>query len=87
MLACAQFSRYADPRLAGHGALPQDGQPWLPLSELLQTMLESGRLQLPWLEPTGFSDLRFAAPLPLPEAVTRECASRPVPSPGCCRTA
>lgn len=55
MLACAQFSRYADPRLAGHGALPQDGQPWLPLSELLQTMLESGRLQLPWLEPTGFS--------------------------------
>ena len=73
MLACAQFSRYADPRLAGHGALPQDGQPWLPLSELLQTMLESGRLQLPWLEPTGFSDLRFAAPLPLPEAVTREC--------------
>ena len=73
MLACAQFSRYADPRLAGHGALPQDGRPWLPLSELLQTMLESGRLQLPWLEPTGFSDLRFAAPLPLPEAVTREC--------------
>ena len=73
MLACAQFSRYADPRLAGHGALPQDGQPWLPLSELLQAMLETGRLQLPWLEPTGFSDLRFAAPLPLPAAVTREC--------------
>ena len=73
MLACAQFSRYADPRLAGHGALPPDGQPWLPLSEILQTMLESGRLQLPWLEATGFSDLRFAAPLPLPRGVTREC--------------
>ena len=73
MLACAQFSRYADPRLAGHGALPPDGRPWLPLSEILQTMLESGRLQLPWLEATGFSDLRFAAPLPLPRGVTREC--------------
>lgn len=73
MLACAQFSRYATPRLSGHGALPPEGLPWLPVSELLQTMLESGCLQLPWLAATGFSDLRFAAPLYLPQGVTREC--------------
>ena len=65
MLACAQFSRYADPRLAGHGALPPDGQPWLPLSEILQTMLESS---CPGWKPPAFPTCASRRPCPCPGA-------------------
>ena len=72
-LLCGEFSRFAEPALAEHGRDAATGWPWLPLSRALRALLDSVRLYLPWLQPAGFCDLRFGAPLPLPPGVTREC--------------
>jgi len=65
---CCHFSHYADATLAAHG-----NPPVLPMSRALQALLEGARLLLPGMEVNGLSDVRLAAPLPLPRGVTREC--------------
>ena len=72
-LLCGEFSRFAEPTLAGHGRDTATGWPWLPLSRGLRRLLDSVRLYFPWLREAGFCDLRFGPPLLLPPGVTREC--------------
>lgn len=72
-----QFSRFADRALAEYGA--QAGNclgediPQLPVCRSLEAMLESSRQCLPWLQVSGFCDLRFFDAPQLPPGVTREC--------------
>lgn len=74
--AC-HFSRYADPSLSSHGGqqgnLLGETDPVVPGSRGLEALFEGARLCLPWLQVTGFCDLRFFDAPSLPLGVTREC--------------
>lgn len=77
------FSIFAEPALARHGAwvpfpLAADPQnflasPWVPLSGLIDTFLDTASLMLPWLQATALSDIVLAGFPALPAGITREC--------------
>ena len=69
-----QFSRFADPELAQHGAwgAPADALGWLPFSRVLLALLQGARMLLPWLVVTGFTDVRFFSRPLLARGITRE---------------
>lgn len=74
-----QFSAYADPLLAQHGASPtgqsQDAviSPWLPMGHILKIVLEASRLTVPWLAPFAISDVHIHEFPLLPPGTVREC--------------
>lgn len=81
-----QFSAYGEPELAGHGSgspfsplnrfpaeRPFRNSPWLPVGRLLAAATQPGKILLPQLVPTGFSDIRILSLLALPDGITREC--------------
>lgn len=77
------FSHFKNPVLAGHGAnalfapcqpAMESAQAWLPLSQILETMVLASAVIAPWLKPVGFTDLHFLNFPELPEGITRECA-------------
>ncbi len=74
---CCHFSRFADPVLNDHGGCKGEyldrSDPWLPASYALTVLLEGARSVLPWLQPTGFCDIRFHHVPTLPPGITREC--------------
>lgn len=71
------YSRFVDTALATHGA--QSGNalgatvPTLPTCRSLSALLEGARQCLPWLEVSGFCDLRFFDAPEIAPGVTREC--------------
>lgn len=55
--------------------------PWLPVGNILKSMLVTGRLTAPWLHPCGFSDVRINNFPSLPDGITRECRSSAIATP------
>lgn len=74
-----QFSIFAEPALAVHGACDRatpadfDGSPWLPLGHILKSLLLASRLTVPWLAPLVLSDVHIHNFPFLPYGITREC--------------
>lgn len=75
-LFAPRYLRYLGPCAAG-ARRPQS----LPVSAALGALARGARLCLPWLVVTGFSDVRFFAPLALLPGITRECRLRARPRP------
>ena len=81
--AICQFSAYAAPALATHGANSAwsplgsageaAGTPWLPLGSLLTAMAKGIRPIVTGLTVSGLHDLRVFGFTGLPQGVTREC--------------
>lgn len=84
--ALCQFSAYAVPDLATHGADAawsplacaggSPGSPWLPLGSLLAAMAKGIRPIVTGLTVSGLHDLRVLGFMALPQGVTRECRLR-----------
>lgn len=86
-----QNSRFFDSSFDSHGVeasyrpLAENsffrGEPWLPISAALDTIVAATRFPHPWLPVNGFMDLRFASFPALPRGITREgriaCRSLP----------
>lgn len=76
-----QFSTFALPQLASHGALPvsaamspgKETAPWLPVGQILKSLLAASSLACPWLVPFEISDVIFDAFPLLPFGLVREC--------------
>lgn len=75
-----QFSAYAEPALATHGALSQadatnveNGAPFLPLGHILKSILNGAQLISPWLVASAISDVSLQNFPLLPPGLVREC--------------
>lgn len=74
-----QFSSYANPELAAHGAATTItftdnlSGPWVPPGLIFETLLLGARAAVPWLNPVGAGNISFKFFPVIPKGIAREC--------------